>query len=78
MQATVEIDANGRILVPVSFRKSFNWKKGVKLTLTSGKNGVVLTSKQEKINDALEKIRQKTQQMKGVDDFLEFRKKDQQ
>lgn len=77
MQTTVEIDSNGRILVPANFRKTYNWEKGVKLTLTSGKKGVVLTTKQERINEALDKIRQKTGQMKGVEEFLEFRKKDQ-
>jgi bifunctional DNA-binding transcriptional regulator/antitoxin component of YhaV-PrlF toxin-antitoxin module len=77
MQITVEIDSNGRILVPATFRKTYNWKKGAKLTLVSTKKGLLLTTKEEKINDALNKIRQKTGQMKGVEDFLDFRKQDQ-
>jgi bifunctional DNA-binding transcriptional regulator/antitoxin component of YhaV-PrlF toxin-antitoxin module len=77
MQVTVEVDRNGRILVPAKFRKAYHWNTGVKLTLKATSKGVVLSTKKDKINNTVNEMRDKVANLGSLDEFLKFRKEDQ-
>jgi AbrB family looped-hinge helix DNA binding protein len=79
MQVTVEVDRNGRILVPAEFRRAYNWQPGAKVTLQPGEGGsVILMTKKDRMNKALKKVRRKAKKMGGVEEFLKFRQQDQE
>ena len=77
MSLTVEMDQNGRILIPTVFRKQYHWQKGVKLTLKISKNGdLIVSDKRTAIQSAIQKIRKNKPKIESTEEFLKFRKID--
>ncbi|MEM1312283.1 MAG: AbrB/MazE/SpoVT family DNA-binding domain-containing protein [Patescibacteria group bacterium] len=77
MNITVEIDRNGRILIPSKIRKSRNWIPGTKLVINEKGSSLDLSSKSAKIDMAINKfefMKKKLSPSKSMlSDFLKFK-----
>lgn len=80
MSYMVEIDGNGRILLPARLRKSFGFEKGDKLALIEEGDHLTIVKKTERLKEAQTRFAQlfKDKPHVGVNDFLEFRREEAQ
>lgn len=78
MSYIVEIDANGRILIPARLRGKLNLKKGDKLALIDRDGIVALVRKADRLKEAQQLFQDMLGQGEtgGVEDFLKFRKEE--
>ena len=80
MSYMVEIDSNGRILIPAQLRKSYGFEKGDKLALIEEGEHVTIVKKTERLKMAQSRFAElfKDKPHVGVEDFLEFRREEAQ
>ena len=76
MSYMVEIDSNGRILIPAKLRGKLNLRKGDQIALLETDNGITLIKKSERLKEAQALFRELADERMGVEDFLSFRREE--
>lgn len=78
MSYLVEVDTNGRILIPAKLRARMNLYKGDKVALIEQGETVTLVKKSDRLKEAQALFQSMVGEgtESGVDDFLTFRKEE--
>jgi AbrB family looped-hinge helix DNA binding protein len=78
MSHMVEIDVNGRILIPAKLRNKLNLHKGDKLALIEQGDTLTLVKKLDRLKEAQQLFQTLFREGKAgsVEDFLAFRKEE--
>ena len=78
MSYIVEIDSNGRILIPAKLRGKLNLQKGDKLALIDKGGAVALVRKADRLKEAQQLFQDMlgSGEAGGLEEFLRFRKEE--
>lgn len=78
MSYIVEIDSNGRVLIPAKLRGKLNLQKGDKIALIDNGESIALIRKADRLKEAQQLFQEMLGDGEGggVEDFLKFRKEE--